>query len=97
MPKVIDKVEEKINNSAFRLFGKNGYKHVTMKMVAQEVDISVGTFYNYYSNKEDLFLNSFKQSYDQIYLPLNSNIEKFENSYNFNFITLQCNIEIKRF
>jgi AcrR family transcriptional regulator len=97
MPKVIDKVEEKINNSAFRLFGENGYNHVTMKMVAQDVGISVGTLYNYYSNKEDLFLNSFKQSFDQIYLALNSIIEKSENSYNFISVLYNEILKLKGF
>jgi len=83
MPKIIDRLEEKINNAAFRLFGENGYNHVTMKMVAQDVGISVGTLYNYYSNKEDLFLNSFKQSFDQIYFALNNIIEKSENTHKF--------------
>ena len=55
MPKVIDKLEEKINNSAFRLFGENGYNHVTMKMVAEDVGISVGTLYNNYPNKRSYF------------------------------------------
>jgi AcrR family transcriptional regulator len=97
MPKVINQVEEKINNSAFRLFGENGYNNVTMKMVAQDVGISVGTLYNYYSNKEDLFLNSFKKSFDQIYFALNNIIEKTENPYNFISVLYNEIVKLKGF
>jgi len=97
MPKVIDKLEEKINNAAFRLFGENGYNHVTMKMVSQDVGISVGTLYNYYSNKEDLFLNSFKQSFDQIYFALNTIIEKSESTYEFISVLYHEVIRLKGF
>jgi AcrR family transcriptional regulator len=97
MPKVIDKVEEKINNSAFRLFGKNGYNNITMKMVAQDVGISVGTLYNYYSNKEDLFLNSFKQSFGQIYFALNNIIKKSKNPYKFISVLYNEIVRLKGF
>jgi len=56
--------------SAFHLFGKKGYNRVTMKMVSKDADISVGTLYKYYSDKQDLFLSPFKQSFDQIYVAL---------------------------
>jgi AcrR family transcriptional regulator len=75
MPRVIDKVEEKINKSAFKLFGEKGYTRVTMQMIAREVGISVGTLYNYYSNKQDLFLSAFKLSFDQIHDALDNIIE----------------------
>ena len=35
---------------------KKGYYQVTMKMVSQEAGISVGTLYNYYQHKQELFL-----------------------------------------
>ncbi|MDD4363497.1 MAG: TetR/AcrR family transcriptional regulator [Atribacterota bacterium] len=76
MPKILDKIEEKINQSAFKLFAKKGYSHVTMKMVANDVGISVGTLYNYFSNKEDLFLAAFKQSFNQMHVTLENIIEK---------------------
>jgi len=78
MPKYIDKIEERINKSAFNLFGKNGYNHVTMKMVAEDIGISVGTLYNYYSDKQDLFISAFKISLDQIYFTLSELIDNNE-------------------
>ncbi|MDD5015004.1 MAG: TetR/AcrR family transcriptional regulator [Atribacterota bacterium] len=81
MPKIIDKIIERINQSAFQLFAEKGYYQVTMKMVAQEAGISVGTLYNYYSNKQDLFLNVFKQNLTQAHSVLNSMIEKGGNPH----------------
>ncbi len=83
MPKILDNIEERINISAFNLFADNGYNNVTMKMVAQEVGISVGTLYNYYSDKQELFLKSFKLSFDQIFFSLNNIIEKEKTAHEF--------------
>ena len=52
-----------------------------MKMVAQKAGISVGTLYNYYQNKQDLFLCVFRQSIDQTYSTLDDIIEKGGNPY----------------
>ncbi len=83
MPKIIDKALDKINRAAFSLFAERGYSQVTMKMVAQEVGISVGTLYNYYQNKQDLFLSVFKQNLDQTHAALDSIIEKGANPLEF--------------
>jgi len=97
MPRIIDKIEEKINNSAFKLFGEKGYNYVTMKMVAQNVGISVGTLYNYYPNKQDLFLNAFEKSFNQIYFALNNIIEKSENLYLFISVLYNEIVRLKGF
>ena len=81
MPKIIEKIDEKIAQSAFQLFAEKGYYQVTMKMIAREAGISVGTLYNYYSNKQDLFLNVFKQNLTQVHSVLNNMIEKGGNPH----------------
>jgi len=83
MTKIIDQLEEKVNQSSFRLFAERGYSHVTMQMVAKDVGISVGTLYNYYSNKQDLFLNAFKQGFNKAYSILESIIERDGNAHEF--------------
>ncbi|MFA6621595.1 MAG: helix-turn-helix domain-containing protein [Candidatus Caldatribacteriota bacterium] len=83
MTKIIDKLDEKVNETAFRLFAEKGYSGVTMKMVAEDVGISVGTLYNYYSNKQDLFISVFKKVFDQTYLTLESIIERDGNAHEF--------------
>ncbi len=76
MPKIIDNIEQKIYENALSLFAAKGYNQVSMKNVAEASGIAVGTLYNYYSNKLDLFLSVFKEHINQVYLKLNELIEK---------------------
>ena len=52
MPKIIDNLEENILSAARRLIAEHGYAAVTMRAVAKECGIAVGTFYNYYPSKD---------------------------------------------
>jgi len=76
MPKIIDNIEEKISHTAFELFAEKGYKSVSMKIIAREVGISVGTLYNYFLNKQGLFVSVFEKNIAQTYFLLNRIIEK---------------------
>lgn len=50
-----DEKREHIINTAARLFEKNGYIGTTIKDIVEEADISTGSFYFYFRNKEELF------------------------------------------
>ncbi|OZB90594.1 TetR/AcrR family transcriptional regulator [Paenibacillus sp. XY044] len=50
------------------LFSTKGFKKTNIKEIAQSAGIGVGTFYNYYSSKERLFL--------EIYIEENENLKK---------------------
>ncbi|WP_129600702.1 TetR/AcrR family transcriptional regulator [Anaerophilus nitritogenes] len=63
MPKIIKDIEENIFNGAMELFGSYGYRQVDMKMIAQNAGIAVGTLYNYYSNKQKLFMGVLERSW----------------------------------
>jgi len=52
---LIDKKED-IFNCARELFYTKGYKETNIIDIAKMADIGVGTFYNYYDSKEELFL-----------------------------------------
>ena len=52
MPKIINKLEENILAAARRLVAEQGYAAVTMRAIAKECGIAVGTFYNYYPSKD---------------------------------------------
>lgn len=56
LPKIINNLRNKIYKTASQLFSERGYADVTMKIVAEETGIAVGTLYNYYANKEELFI-----------------------------------------
>src|ERR1700758_3704804 len=38
-----------------RLFGKRGYHATTVPMIVAEAEVSTGSFYMYFRNKEDVF------------------------------------------
>ncbi|KXS49265.1 MAG: TetR family transcriptional regulator, partial [Halanaerobium sp. T82-1] len=48
MPKIINNLRSKISRAAYQLFSEKGYSAVSMKIVAEETGIAVGTLYNYY-------------------------------------------------
>ena len=52
MPKIIDNLEENLLSAARRLIAEHGYAAVTMRAIAKECGVAVGTFYNYYSSKD---------------------------------------------
>ena len=48
----------------------NGYHGTTVKNVVEEADISVGTFYFYFKNKEDLFETLYDELSEEFYIAL---------------------------
>jgi len=56
MPKIIPDLAARILESAARRFETDGFAATDMKSLAAEVGISVGTLYNYYPSKPELFL-----------------------------------------
>jgi len=44
-----------ILGTATRLFGKHGYHATTVPMIVAEAEVSTGSFYMYFRNKEDVF------------------------------------------
>ena len=50
-----DEKKEHIINTAADLFEKNGYTRTTVKDIVKAADISTGSFYFYFKNKEALF------------------------------------------
>ncbi|WP_035162301.1 TetR/AcrR family transcriptional regulator [Caloranaerobacter azorensis] len=67
MPKIIKDIEANIFNAAIQLFGEYGYKQVDMKMISKKVGIAVGTLYNYYPNKKELFISVFEKSWQNTF------------------------------
>jgi AcrR family transcriptional regulator len=54
MPKIINDLQEKILKEAKRQVFENGYTSMTIRSVAQECGIAIGTIYNYYPSKDYL-------------------------------------------
>lgn len=66
MPKIIDDLPTLILHEAKKSFEEYGYQNVEMSMIAQKAGIAVGTIYNYYSNKAELFLDTVKLSWHEL-------------------------------
>jgi AcrR family transcriptional regulator len=57
VPELIEKRRGQIIAAAIELFGKNGYHSTTIRDIAKRAEVSIGTIYQYVSDKEDvLFL-----------------------------------------
>ncbi|WP_371367389.1 hypothetical protein SRRS_13590 [Sporomusa rhizae] len=64
MPKIIENVKQKIINEAQKvLLSGGGYRQLNIRDIAKRCGIGIGTFYNYFSNKEELAVEIFKQDW----------------------------------
>lgn len=64
MPKSILCDKKDIYEKVKRLFLSNGYSGVDIKTIAFECKMAVGTFYNYYENKEEIFCEIISDSWN---------------------------------
>lgn len=55
--KISDTKKEKIFQVAITEFAANGYSGTNINTIAKNADISIGSMYNYFESKEDLFLS----------------------------------------
>ncbi|WP_123053255.1 TetR/AcrR family transcriptional regulator [Clostridium sp. JN-1] len=72
MPKIIKDVEKTIRNCAIKLFVEFSYVNVDMKMISKKSGVAVGTLYNYYKNKKQLYLSILKESWGNTFNKLDS-------------------------
>lgn len=76
MPKIIKDIEQKIFDGAIDLFSEYGYRKVDMKMISKKAGIAVGTLYNYYPNKKDLYIHVFRRSWKDTFHKLDRVMEE---------------------
>ena len=61
----MDEIRYELIECGTKLFSKKGYKETKVKDVTDEACISVGTFYNYFDSKEELFLDVYIKKHDK--------------------------------
>ena len=61
--KISDSKREKIFEVAITEFAANGYSGTNINTIAKNADISIGSMYNYFQSKEDLFLSIVDHGY----------------------------------
>lgn len=74
MPKKIEDLNGKIFKVAWELFCNKGYDNVDMKGIAKECNIAVGTLYNYFNNKKDLFVEVLNRSWEETISKINNRV-----------------------
>ena len=82
MPKVIKGLRKKIIDKSEVLFITYTYEKVDMRKIAKESGIAVGTLYNYFPNKWDLYVESIKSSWVNTMEMLNEIVESDEENSN---------------
>lgn len=57
MPKIVDhdQYRKELLSKCFDLFAEKGYASITMRQIAQGLEVSTGTLYHYFPNKKALF------------------------------------------
>ncbi len=62
-PKIIDKSKKsgEIARAALELFSRHGYSATSVKQIAVQAGMGKGTIYEYFSNKEAIFLEAVKE------------------------------------
>lgn len=52
--------------AAEKVFTARGYREATVEQIAREADFSVGTLYNFFGNKEELYIKVFERIAEEI-------------------------------
>ena len=77
-------VRGRIIQSAIECFSKNGFDRTRMDEISLLADLSKGTLYNYFDNKEDLFNAICEDSLDLLKIQLNQIFTKSKDDLIFN-------------
>lgn len=88
MPKIIKDLEKKIIESALRLFEDSSYKNVSMRKISKEAGIAVGTLYNYFPTKKELYLAVYEKSWDNTYNKLKEKTDEIDENFIYKFFKI---------
>ncbi|WP_105617315.1 TetR/AcrR family transcriptional regulator [Vallitalea okinawensis] len=59
--------KQKIYETSLELFLEKGYYNTSIRDIISKLDISIGSFYNYFANKEELFLEIYEDFSNRIF------------------------------
>jgi len=57
MPKIVDhdQYRKELLNACIPIFASNSYGSISMRQIAQQLGVTTGTLYHYFTSKEDIF------------------------------------------
>jgi AcrR family transcriptional regulator len=70
--KTIDKIKESILSQAVDIIKNEGFNRMTMRKIASKNNMSATNLYNYFSNKDEIYINILIRGFRQLYEKLKS-------------------------
>ena len=58
--------KQALKTAAYNVFSKKGYKEAGISEIAKQAGVAVGSFYNYYNNKEAIFLDVYVEENNRV-------------------------------
>ncbi|MCY6957154.1 TetR/AcrR family transcriptional regulator [Clostridium brassicae] len=66
MPKIIENAREKLIQEGRKILINSSYKDLNIRELVKNCGIGIGTFYNYFGNKDELVMDIFKEDWKKI-------------------------------
>jgi AcrR family transcriptional regulator len=81
MPKIVDheQYRKELLGKCFHLFAQKGYGSITMRQIAQGIQVSTGTLYHYFPSKQALFEQLVEETCQQDLLMALAELEGTQN------------------
>ena len=86
-PEVVEAVRERILKEALFIINQNGYANLSMRKLARRLGFTAKTIYNYYSNKDELYLMALIKGFQELaeqfhaaYLSSDNPVEKMRSA-----------------
>ena len=67
---------EEILKAAEKVFAQNGFYNSTVAEIAKESEFAIGTLYQFFTNKEELYYTMMIEKFDLLYEMLQSEVSK---------------------
>jgi AcrR family transcriptional regulator len=71
-----DERMKRIQDSALKLFGKDGFQKTTISKIAEKANLGTGTVYNYFKSKEEILFSIIQDRSDEYVSRLDQIIDK---------------------
>ncbi len=69
-PEEIELFKEKILNAALKLISEDGFNTLSMRKLGASLDIAAKTIYNYFENKDEIYLMVTARGFEELYKSL---------------------------